>query len=206
MKKSDTALPGYRTHTCLTAIHEAGHAVAALQQGFWVAEVRVAPADPESGHVLWRPGPNPRGYRFLDTPGNARAAWDLRYERTLRIMHMQLAGPLAEAKAQGKPLRSLGGTSDLIKCRGMARNLYDYWRALPPEAGIAWPGGRIINQTRDKVRRWLGQPKTWQLILEVASELARTRYLGPEELGEIVGRMQVRNGQRHLWADGFLGV
>jgi hypothetical protein len=111
-------------------------------------------------------------------------------------MHMALAGPIAEAKAQNKPLRQIGNGPDLLHCRALSRSLYDYWRALPSAARIPWPGGRIINHTRDKVRRWVGRPRTWGLILGVAEELSVSGCLNAEQLAAILGREQSQTWRR----------
>ena len=94
-----------------------------------------------------------------------------------------LAGPLAESKVLGKDLRALGAHTDLRRALLIARGLRNIRRRLPSgidDTPIAVT--ELLKQQRLSVRRWLGQPKTWQSITRIARELAVRHTLDTETL------------------------
>lgn len=190
---------GKTTHISVAAYHEAGHALAALWQGIWVGEISVDHDDPGAGLMKYSIASweNPFGYTV--SPGQARLAWQTEYDFTLRLIRVALAGPLAEAQLLNTPLRHLGSVSDLDDCGRHIRDLYESWQALPEEAEVAWPGRRILNQTRDEVRRWVRRPKTWKSIHMIAACLAAGQELDAVSLGNWIGWVNHPDGQYPIW-------
>lgn len=88
----------FRIHLDVAACHEAGHAMAALWQGFRVLGVEVSLGRPGAGRTVIA---NPRPRNPFDPtrgPGAARAAWAHTVETTMRVARVALAEPLAEAR------------------------------------------------------------------------------------------------------------
>lgn len=106
-------IPGRRAYISVTAYHEAGHAIAGLWQGIWVEKIDVYHHTPGNGQTTFDYSGLVNPFDPNSSPGIALVAWQTEYDMTLRLMRVLLAGPLAEAKFLGKPLRSLGAKSDL---------------------------------------------------------------------------------------------
>lgn len=113
---------GDKAHIDVTAYHEAGHAVAALRAGRQIHKVIVSKTQPGNGLTYHNP-PLRNPFQLSTGDGNAMAALQYTYRTTCDEMRILLAGPLAEAKASGTHLRSLGSQSDLDKCFRMAFRL-----------------------------------------------------------------------------------
>jgi hypothetical protein len=110
------------THISIAAFHEAGHALAALNEGRQVIGLRVSTENPGNG-ICVHARKQRNQYDLAQNPGSANAAWLHTLKTTYSDIRICLAGPLAEAKALGKPLRSLGSRSDLDKCIRLANRL-----------------------------------------------------------------------------------
>lgn len=165
--------PSQRVHLSITCWHEAGHLVVALYEGFEVTGARVSTRMPGNGAVACRrPGPtaiNPALGR-----GNARLAWQESLERTRSRMRLALAGPLAEARVLGTPMRSLGATSDFRAAFQLAQRLRCLWEDFGAWHGAPAPVPLdLLNQERKRVRRWLGRPDRWSLVTACARALER---------------------------------
>lgn len=192
-------MPGKRTHIDVTAYHEAGHAIAALQLGRYVYEVSASHNSPGNGLTAHARDLTNNPFTPSDTPGSVLAAWEHTLSKTRDEMRILLAGPLAEAKALGQPLRSLGAYSDLEKCRYLARRLdilREYLCGLHPVSEIR---GRIImNQVRHSTRLWVGRKKIWNLIDVVASALMEHGEINGADLGYLVGKASETWNQKML--------
>jgi len=113
---------GEQTLREVTAYHEAGHALAALREGRGVKRVYVSATNPEAGVCSHRTAiGNP--YDVSHSRGSAAAAWQHTLESSCAGIRIRLAGPLAEAKILGKPLRANGAQSDLESCIYLAERL-----------------------------------------------------------------------------------
>lgn len=179
----------------IAGYHEAGHALACLWQRFWVDSIDVYRHSPGAGATNFQLSDLVNPYRPAANPGCAVVAWQTELGNAKRLMRVLLAGPLAEANATGTPMRSLGSIPDLQACHEIVRHLYRYWQALPDEADIDWPGARIVNATRDEVRRWIRRPANWEQIQRSAIYLARCRTLTGEQFAEFAIR---KRGQQQL--------
>ncbi len=193
-------MDGSAVHIDITAYHEAGHAVCALWHKRYVEFVSVSYRSPGAG-LMWYSACSQQHNPFNPwvSSESARAGWDIAVTKLQQDMRILLAGPLAEAKAVGKPLRSLGTISDLEKCRWLA-NRFDKLTSftnilgsVPNVCGIV-----IVNQARSWTRRWVGNPRVWQLIESVTMELASQGRLDAAQLGDIVSVAYAPAGQTVL--------
>ena len=104
-------MKGSNSHITVTAYHEAGHALAALKQGRFVKTVEVSLINPGNGRtIIWLARKNP--YDLVRHPD---LAWRHTYNNTLEEIFVLLAGPIAEARCLGKPIRSLKGHSGAVQ-------------------------------------------------------------------------------------------
>ena len=187
---------GRKVYIEVAAYHEAGHALMALLVGRQVFEARIFRRSPGSGrvrHSLCRPA---CGYDLLQGPGSARALWTFTQEQILTEIRILLAGPLAEAKAVGKPLRSLGSRSDFQECTRAVERLDGHWHVIGEMAGVPRPErARILNQERSRVRRSIARPKVWSLIVRLAHYLAENPAAWPEDIVRELGAEAAPPGQ-----------
>lgn len=171
-----------RTYIEVTAFHEAGHVVAALAEGGRVAAVGVSRRRPGSGltHMVTQTHKNP----FNCERGAYRSAWHYTLQSQLKSVRPLLAGPLAEAKLVGTPLRSLGSVSDFERCLQRVESLQSHYNLLKDLGGNlpAFCPYEIVNKERMRVRRWVAQPKVWVCIERLAQALIRQQYLDEEEI------------------------
>ena len=103
-------------------------------------------------------------------------------------MKISLAGPLAEAKALGKPLRTPGAILDFRDCIRVASQLNRFSRTysgLYPQS--LTPGYQVMNRARISTRRWLAQPKLWRIIVTVARHLSERGKLFGSDLCYLIG-------------------
>tara|TARA_B100001964_G_C14132773_1_gene553695 strand:+ start:68 stop:784 length:717 start_codon:yes stop_codon:yes gene_type:complete len=189
---------GHRAHIKAAAYHESGHALAALRVGRYVSRIVVDHGLPGNGVMSCQtPGKNP--FNLADGAGNAMAAWNYTYQTTLDAIFVSLAGPLSEAKLLGKPLRLMGNKSDLnysiylcARLQRLSKFASDYTDVPPIDV-------KLLNQMRDKVRRWINRPKTWAAITEVSEQLALVGHIDGDILGYVIGASQgTKSGQKHM--------
>lgn len=179
----------------VTAYHEAGHALAAVYEGRHVTGVAISMNEPGNGicRHAWLP-PNP--YDVTLSPGNARAAWEHTVKNTLADMRILLAGPLAEAKLLGQPMRSLGSISDFEKCIGKAnklKTLSEFISDITPVEPIN--PERLLEEQRKKTRRWLMQSRVWASIKMAAKVLVLDGTLNARQLGIIIAAQSLQQQQ-----------
>lgn len=188
-------MQGYQTHLKATAFHEAGHAVMGLYVGRQVAGIIISTRDPGAGvtgYSTRRPGP---AYSPWTNCGSAKAAWVQALQGLKDDIRVYLAGPLAEAKALGKPLRAIGARSDLDKALraanridGLAEGLSEY-----ADLGEVSPGDEILRQLRRETRAFVGRPGIWRMIVDLAMALERERQIDATRLHQILARSGPQN-------------
>lgn len=189
---------GYQTHALATAYHEAGHALAALHVGRYVSEVTIDHRDPRNGGI-WHRKPIRNPYRISSGHGTAQAAWTHTFDTTLDDMFINLAGPTAESKLLGSPLRQLGNTSDLENCMSLMQRLQilatfaSHYTHIPAIDSI-----KLLNKTREKARRWIARPKIWKAIEVVALFLSEEKWVNGEQLHHLIGAAQESDQNRSL--------
>jgi len=179
---------GANAHIAATAYHEAGHALAALREGYRVEFARISRLWPGAGRVRIA-GRGIRKNPFMPSagPGAARAAWEVSLQRRLAAIRINMAGPLAEARYLGQPLRTLGAVHDLIQCERIACTLAAFheelWRKYTVLPSFC-PFEKIATE-RKRVRRWLGHPGTWRSIVAIAEALIEQERLSGEEIVQL---------------------
>lgn len=149
-----------------------------MREGRVLIEARVFHTLPGNGRIIH--SPFARDYRFspLGNRGSTKAAWIFTLERKLANVRILLAGPLAEAKKLGKPLRAIGAASDLAACRNIASSLGHLNEFIYHQAGVGiLDPHELLNEQRNRVKRWLARRVIWAAIDRIALEL--------EEKGEI---------------------
>lgn len=174
---------GKQTHIGVAAWHEAGHALAAMREGRWLIAVEVSDTRPGAGVTKQLVKRRRNCFNPAAGAGNGRAAWENTLAAYLAEVRVNLAGPLAEAKAVNRPLRSIGAGFDLNTCRLLARRLQilrDYVESLGVDSGP--PISEQFNEERNRVRRWLAQPVNWHAIERIAWQLMRKHRLTAQEV------------------------
>lgn len=191
-------MSGDSTHIAIAAYHEAGHAIAALSERRAVSLVAVSTDEPGNGICRCsRRRRNP--YEVTFNKGTAKAAWLYTLATIRSDIRISLAGPLAEAKALGKPLRSLGARSDLVDCEVLANRmvvLNEYISQFAKVDCIA--ADKILNLERAHVRRWLAQPAIWRSVQIVTQALQKHKYINGAGLDTLVGIALNKTGQSQL--------
>jgi hypothetical protein len=189
---------GRRVKISATSYHEAGHALAALREGRNVKGIYVSQALPGAGVCFHRLGSrNP--YDPSNGTGSAVAAWTHTFATSLADIRIGLAGPLAEAKALGQPLRTLGSKSDLDRCIYLAQRLNVLHHFLTGFIKIApIDPRRLLDTEKRKVRRWLGHPSTWSAIETIAKALELDNRLSGPELNDVIGLAMTPKKQGHF--------
>jgi ATP-dependent Zn protease len=189
---------GTRIRSQLTAYHEAGHAVVALHCGLGVAAMGISRSDPDRGLTVTRRAfvnvPEQFGH-----PSEAGACW-LRVVRLAEQVAMTaLAGPLAEAKMLGAPLRSLGATSDFAQALSICEALTEVRQALSGHTVL--PDGNerdFLDRMCRRTRRLLAHPKRWRAVEELARDLLGWGVLSGADVAETVAWAHRPRGQLGL--------
>jgi hypothetical protein len=157
----------------ITSWHEAAHAVVAFRFGIRVDELAICTTGPLAGYV-----------QMLSTPlvsqcdtwdGRAsQLTWAIVRQDTERHVMVRLAGPLAEARLLGTPLRSHSCESDLQSAMRLCTLLEDYRRHLAGTRGLLVPReppGDLASRLRRQTRHVLGFPPTWRAVKALAEDL-----------------------------------
>lgn len=172
----------------ITAYHEAAHAVVALKFGIRVTEVALCRSSPLSGYVITR---RRRAVSKLENriSRSSELTWTLVTRDLENRAIVFLAGPVAEAKLLGKPLRSHGGQSDFSECLQLCRVLDRYRRHLADKYGLTLPKEQpadMANRLARRAARILAHPNTWQAVTALAEELGGWSTLTGHEAADTV--------------------
>lgn len=149
-----------------TAIHEAGHAIAAVELRRAVLYATIEPSDDTLGHVR---NPKPREI----VPGHKNLAnWHWAFERTILI---SLAGPAAEAKYRGR--RNLPGA---------ARDHMSVAYLVHDEFGPDSDTSRLyVAYMESRAKDLVHVPRIWTGIEMLADELIEHRRVNGKRIKEI---------------------
>ena len=172
MSDAGESLRGGRVLLTATAWHEAGHALAALREGFHIRQVSIDKRRPGHG-VTWCQLSTPLARYNPETGrGSAQAAWQDAVDHHLSHLRVKLAGPLAEARKLGKPMRALGGWSDFEDTYWLAQDLMGIQTYLERYKIFFWGNvPALFNDESRRLRHWLARPATWSIINAIAAEL-----------------------------------
>lgn len=186
-RRSGKSLHEKNTNIDIAAYHEVGHALAALRESRRVVGVLISRTHPGNGSCWY--AAKPRNPHPIDqNPGSAKAAWLHTVETTCADIRIALAGPIAEAKALGTPLRSLGSRSDLENCLRLARRLSTLQSFVSELAEVPPVDPHsILEREQRSVGHWIGRPATWRTIQLVARALMFRGALTPEFLHFWIG-------------------
>ena len=194
-------IQAHRTHALATAFHEAGHALAALKKHRRVFNIEVNAQDQRNGATyMAHAAKNP--FDLAGNAGTAQQAWQFSYQASVDELFILLAGPMAEAKLLGSPLKLLGNRSDLDRCMHLAKSLTakaefaaGYTRVLPLDAEA------LMNDTRAQVRRWVATPRIWRAITTVAQFLAEHGSVDEEQLFHLISYAKQKDANPMLMPD-----
>lgn len=176
---------GHQVLLTTTAWHEAGHALAALREGWSIQSVEIHRGRPGNGLMRSESVWPAIHYHPSRSHGNARAVWVEEVNRHLSRLRVILAGPLAEAKKLAKPMRALGGWYDFEEAYWLAQSLMLVQRDLREEGIYLYCGPdvpAIFNAESRRVRHWIGRPATWSAISSIAEKLLAHGKLGAREI------------------------
>ncbi len=189
---------GGQTHIKVAAYHEAGHALAALHEGRQVRGIFVSATRPGYGFCLSATRKN-NPYNLKTNQGTAKVAWHHTVDSICADIRIRLAGPLAEAKALGKPFQSLGSQSDLDRCICLAERLAHFSVFINDYTTIVHLNPNQILQTeKQRIRRWLSRPNIWFTVSLVADILSKYGRLSSSNMNYIIGRAMSPRWQKHL--------
>lgn len=158
----------YEREVFQTAVHEAGHALAAWAQGLDVESVGLSFDEDTQGRTLIIPRA-----RLTDSDG-VDALWDScrSVEKRIRIA---FAGPIAEGRFDGATLNIKAAKNDFERGVLLLRELAD----TPTEREAI--GDFLHSQTEKMVRRH------WKKINQLATEIVARREICSEQIETILG-------------------
>ena len=171
----------------ITAWHEAAHAVVAFRCGIRVDEVALCTTGPLEGYVQMLSAPLVSQWHTWDEPAS-RLTWSLVQRDTERHAMVRLAGPVAEAKLFGTPMRSHACESDLTSALRLCRLLEQYHGHLG-NRGLLLPGiapGDLAARLRRRTRHVLGYPPNWRAVRAVAEDLEAWSRLSGHDAADTV--------------------
>jgi hypothetical protein len=166
-----------------TAWHEAGHALAAMREGCPIKRVLIHHDQPGSGLTQYQLDRPRQRFCPKTSHGNARAAWEEAVADHLSVLRVLIAGPLAEARKLGKPMRALGAWYDFEDTWWLAQSLMEVQVSLRKHGVYFVPNvPAIFNVESRRVRHWLARPVTWSAICRIAGELLDKGELGASDV------------------------
>ena len=157
----------------ITAWHEAAHAVVAFRFGIRVDELAICHAGPRAGYVSMLSTPLVSQGEIWDG-GASQLTWALVQRDTERHAMLRLAGPVAEAKLFGTPMRSHTCESDLTSALRLCAMLEEYREHLAATRGLsvaAVTPADLAARLRRRTRQVLAYPRTWRAVRALADDL-----------------------------------
>jgi hypothetical protein len=189
---------GVRAHYELAAYHEAGHAVVALHFGVRLKEARIDRQAPGNGRVSLDPLATD-WLREMDSlgPVTGLSRWLRQLVAVERIAMFYLAGPMAEARHAGKPLRSLGARSDLDLVRSLPPR-FELWCSKLNLDAPSLNDDAFFKYVCRRTRQLLGRQKIWRAVTVLAADLLAWERLPGDEVAETVQWTLTRGTQMSL--------
>lgn len=196
MSAPDSPLPGSDVLLNVTAWHEAGHALAAMREGRPLRHVVIEHDRPGFGQTRYDPDTWQQRYCPKKSHGNARAAWEEALANHLSRLRITLAGPLAEARKLGQPMRALGAWYDFEDTYWLAQSLMTVQLDLRKHGVYFVPNvPSLFNLECRRVRHWLARPVTWSAINRIAQALIEQGELSARDVLQCY--LQARNPAQH---------
>lgn len=184
MPRQSHAIGGVATHLQLAAHHEAGHAVVALLLGIQLDEVSIDHRFPGNGRTgYWRSPTGPVCYGAPVSAAPSRWARLLNAEQRATVF--ALAGPLAEARLLGLPLRSLGSIGDLEAVHQLVIHVL-VPQGLAPHGAVRPGADAFFKCEMNRTRRILKEPAVWRAVTVLAHELLCWGRLPGDEVAATV--------------------
>jgi hypothetical protein len=155
-------------HLSATAYHEAGHAVAAVQQGIGIGRHGIS--------II--PGKNVAGYVHVHKGFSGNPEYELTSSNRLRVERkviVSFAGEIAQRKFRSRSVRKYHFRSDMEKALDLLTCFVGSPREL--EAYAAW--------LRIRAEQLVENPLNWAIIEAVASELMKNMKLSAEDVNRI---------------------
>ena len=110
-------------------------------------------------------------------------------QTTINDAFLTIAGPCAEAKFLGTPIRSLGCQSDYEHCIAIFERLKSLAQYAAQYGDIQCPEPiQLMNSTRSRARRWVAAPNNWRAINCIARAVLQQRVIDAEGLQEAIGK------------------
>lgn len=181
----------------ITAYHEAAHAVIAFRFGIPVRVVALCNAGPRYGYVETA---RPSLISGMRGKAASSVVWQEVVRDTEEHAAVFLAGPIAEARLYGTPLRSHCCESDLRQCYFLCEALREYGLRSAAGSGLSVPSinaAAMANDLRARTARILGHPRTWRAVAVLAGELETWSRLTGDEAADTVA--WTRRIEKQLW-------
>jgi len=156
----------------ITAWHEAAHAVVAFRFGIRVDELAICPSGPLAGYVRML-RPSMISLRSTWDDATSRLSWALVRRDTEHHVMVRLAGPIAEARLFGTPMRSHACESDLNSAIRLC-DLLENYRTHLAARGVrvpAVPANDLAARLHRRTRYVLAYPRTWKAVRVLAADL-----------------------------------
>ena len=149
----------------VTAYHEAGHAVMAYVLGKPIEYVQIASVEGRPPGVNYLPE-SPIDTDTLDSEAR---------ELVLREIKIALGGIVAQNHLTAHPENIVGGWGDWSKARQWAADLVGEEQAFA-----------FTRQVRAEVEGFIGNPRNWSAVRDLANQLTRHHRLDGKRVFEIV--------------------